>query len=437
MTTEPNTVDLLDDSLTSETADLEVGGDRASGPAPYAPGAVFSVEEGDGRNVPRVLIAPARYIQGEGVLEHLGRYLSVVPSTRPALLISAGGRRRDGAGIVRGLRAADLDPVEVTFGGECSEEEVERMADALRAETPPVDCVVAVGGGKCVDAGKCVATRLGVPVVICPTVASNDAPCSALSVMYAPEGAFAGVEFFPQSPAVVAVDTRVVAEAPLRYLVAGMGDAMATWYEARTCYENPDARSAVGARPTRTALALGELCAGILFADGLAAAEAVWRGEVTDALEDVVEANTLLSGIGFESGGVAAAHSVAQGFTLVPAVHANYLHGEMVAFGLLTQLVLEERHDEARKVAEFFARVGLPVHLGHLGLDPSDPGSSPGQAGEALGAVVGMAMMLFVGNEPFEVTAEMLLKAMHDAHALGRHISEQEGDAAYGTLHAA
>ena len=153
---------------------------------------------------------------------------------------------------------------------------------------------------------------------------------------------------------------------------------MATWYEARACYENPNGRSRIGARPTRTALALGELCAGILFTDGLAAVEAVRRGEVTGAVEDVVEANTLLSGIGFESAGVTTAHCVATVCTLVPAIDDRFLHGETVAFGLLAQLVLEEDHDEARKVAEFFARVGLPVHLGHLGLDPSDPESSPG-----------------------------------------------------------
>ena len=195
---------------------------------PYAPQAVFAPDT-DGRGVvPRVFIAPQRYVQGDGVIEHLGRYLSLVPSRRTAVLISAGGMRRDGERILASLRAAGIEPVVATFGGECSLDEVESAVDALRSALRPVDCVVAVGGGKCVDAGKCVAFRLGVPSVICPTLASNDAPCSALSVLYAPSGAFAGFEFFPVSPALVVVDTRIVAEAPIRYLVAGMGDAMAT-----------------------------------------------------------------------------------------------------------------------------------------------------------------------------------------------------------------
>ena len=289
--------------------------------------------------------------------------------------------------------------------------------------------MVAVGGGKCLDTGKCVAARLAVPVVICPSLASNDAPCSACSVLYTPEGVVAGGEFFPQSPALVVVDTRVVAKAPVRHLVAGMGDAMATWYEARTCLQNPRARSLLGARPTLAAVALSKLCAETLFADGLAAVDAVRHSDVTDALERIVEANTLLSGIGFESGGLAVAHAVAQGFTVVPALHQHYLHGEMVAMGLLTQLMIENQEAEARQVAAFFARVGLPIHLEQLSLSPHDKG--------VLDTVMEVAMLFpYVGNEPFTVTAETLLAASLQADALGKDIAKRVGDAAYRQLHA-
>jgi glycerol dehydrogenase len=379
--------------------------------------------------VPRVLIAPHRYIQGDRILAHLGRYLALLPSTRAAILISPGGQQRDGARLVASLRQAEIDAVLVTFQGECSAEEVTRVVGVLQATAPPVDCVIAVGGGKCVDAGKGVAARLAVPVVICPTVASNDAPCSAVSVMYTPAGVGAGVEFFPQSPALVVVDTRLIAEAPVRYLVAGMGDAMATWYEARTCLQNPQARSVLGARPTLAASALGERCAATVFAEGMAAVDAVRRREVTDALERIVEANTLLSGLGFESGGLAVAHSVAQGFTVLPTVHQQYLHGEMVAMGLLTQLMVEHQEAEASQVAAFFAQVGLPIHLGQLALSPQDTA--------ALGLVMETAMRLpYVGNEPFPVMVDTLLAAVHHAHALGQDIAHQVGDAAYGALHA-
>jgi glycerol dehydrogenase len=227
----------------------------------------------------------------------------------------------------------------------------------------------------------------------------------------------------------VVIDTRVIAKAPVRHLVAGMGDAMATWYEARTCLQNPRARSLLGARPTMAAAALSKLCAETLFADGLAAVEAVRHSEVTDALERIVEANTLLSGIGFESGGLAVAHALAQGFTVVPALHQHYLHGEMVAMGLLTQLMIETQEAEARQVAAFFAQVGLPIHLEQLSLSPHDKG--------VLDTVMEVAMLFpYVGNEPFGVTAETLLAATLQADTLGKDVAKCFGDAAYRNLHA-
>lgn len=397
---------------------------------PYFPGSIFSVEDGETPSVPRVLIAPGRYVQGPGVFGHLGRYLLPLDVKRPAVLASEGAHARDGSSIVAGLREAGLDPVAVTFGGESSVVEIERIAARLREAGAPVDGLIAVGGGKCLDTGKCVAWRLRVPFVSCPTIASNDSPCSALSVVYTPEGAFEAVEFFPDSPALVVVDTEVVARAPLRYLVAGMGDGLATWYEARTCFRNPSARSAVFARPTVASMTLGEACANTIREFGPGSIAAVKSGRVDEALERVVEANTLLSGIGFESGGVAAAHAIATGaFPALPAVHSSCLHGEMVAVGLLAQLVLEGELEEARDVAGFLAAVGLPVHLGQIGLDPERDADSIRAAAEMA------AVAPFMDNETVEVTAGAVHAALLEAHDLGLEAAARKGDAAYRALH--
>ena len=246
--------------------------------------------------------------------------------------------------------------------------------------------------------------------------------------MYLPNGVFAGIEFFQHSPALVAVDTQIVADAPVRYLVAGMGDALSTWYEARTVMENPEATNNLGTRPTMAATFLGELCARTLYAHGEAAVTAVQQHSVTDALECVVEANTLLSGVGFESGGLAVSHAVAQGLTVIPECHQQYLHGEMVAIGLLTQLVLENRREDAWEVGEFFTRVGLPVHLGQLGLSAQDTAR--------LRPVMETAIMLpIVHNEPFPVTEASLVEASQQAHALGKEVTRRMGDVAYRALH--
>ena len=393
----------------------------------FNPQEIYAPAIDNNQLVPRVFISPQRYIQGNGVLEDAGRYMSLLQSRRSAVLVSQRGLVADGGRLIASLEAADIEVVVSTFNGECSLAEIDSHVTKLAEES--VDCLIAVGGGKCVDAGKAVAYRLAVPIVIVPTLASNDAPCSALSVIYTPAGVTAGVESYPASPALVIVDTGVVAEAAERYLAAGMGDAMATWYEARVCLENEKARTPLGARPTLASCALGEICAQTLYAHGRAAAKAVVENMVDEPLEKVVEANTLLSGIGFESGGIAAAHGIAQSYTAIPQVHDNYLHGEMVAMGLVAQLVMESKIDEASKVATFFASVGLPVHLGQISLGPGD------NAHLDTVAEVAVAFPL-MHNMPFPVTADVVKTAVLDAHELGLSVAAAQGDVAYRRLQA-
>jgi glycerol dehydrogenase len=120
---------------------------------------------------------------------------------------------------------------------------------------------------------------------------------------------------------------------------------------------------------------------------------------------------------------------VAQSYTAIARVHANYLHGEMVAMGTLAQLVMESRGDEATRVAEFFARVGLPIHLGQLGLDAGDRA--------ALDTVVeGTLGFPFTHNMPQPVTAALVRSAVLDAHTLGVAVAGRLGDTAYRRLQA-
>ena len=396
----------------------------------FSPKPVFSLE-GTGRETPPTgLISPARYVQGPGLLDQLAVFLALVPSMRPAIYISPGGLRRHGEQLLGGLRAMQIEATVEIFEGECSYTEIERAASSLRAKDTPFDSLIAVGGGKCLDAGKCVAVRLDIPVVICPTIASTDAPCSALSVIYTDEGIAHGGESFPDSPAFVVVDSQLIAAAPVRYLVAGMGDALATRYEARTCYRNPAGRAVIGGRPTIAAQAIAELCAQTVFDDGLAAAEANYRAETNPALERVIEANTLLSGIGFESGGVTAAHAVAMGFTRLPVARADYLHGEMVAMGLLTQLALEQTVDECEQVARFCAEIGLPTHLAQLSIDAAADGPALQEA------MAHSAATPLMDNEPFDVTPENTWAALLQADEIGRAATAAVGDHAYRRLHA-
>ncbi|MDH3642818.1 MAG: glycerol dehydrogenase [Gammaproteobacteria bacterium] len=393
-------------------------------PEPYQPASIFAPHAADGVVTPRVFIAPQRYIQGPGVVDNIGRYLTLVNVRRVAILISDRGRASEGPRLLSSLESENIECVLCRFGGETSLEEIELHQAELDGR---VDCLMAVGGGKCVDAGKSIAFRLGIPVVIVPTLASNDAPCSAASVLYSPSGVYSRFEFVPQSPALVVVDTGIVATAPERYLAAGMGDAMATWYEAQACLTNPNGVNVLSARPTLASTAMGEVCAHTLFEHGVAASSAVRDRKVDAPLEAVVEANTLLSGLGFESGGVAVAHGVAQTCTSLPGIPERYHHGEMVAIGTLVQLALEERRDETARVARFFAHVGLPAHLGQLSVDTSD-------AAAVATLVEGTLDWPFTVNMPFDVDASMLRRALFEVQEIGESIASEVGDTAYRRL---
>ncbi|MEJ2109853.1 MAG: glycerol dehydrogenase [Acidobacteriota bacterium] len=396
---------------------------------PFFPQAVYSISATKNADPPRVLIAPARYVQGPGTLHLLGRYITLVPGYRPLILITEGGRKRFGERIEASLSGESIHSCIEIFGGECSVEEVERIVEKVRGFDSAIDSVIAVGGGKCIDAGKSIAFRLRVPSVICPTIASTDAPCSAGSILYTPEGVGKGPEFFPDNPALVVVDTAIIAASPLRHFVAGMGDALATTYEARTCYRNPRGRSIVGARMTIAALAIAELCAKTLFNDAMDAIEAVGLGEITDSVERVVEANTLLSGIGFESCGLAAAHAIAAGLTVIPVLHRDYLHGELVAIGLVAQLLMEDNPADAEDAVRFMNGVGLPVCLKQFRLDPSSETESIKKA------MIAAASEPIAGNEPFEVTPEKFYDALMHADRFGEDMVLEHGMASFLRIH--
>lgn len=128
-----------------------------------------------------------------------------------------------------------------------------------------------------------------------------------------------------------------------------------------------------GGKCTQAALALAELCYNTLIEEGEKAMLAAEQHVVTPALERVIEANTYLSGVGFESGGLAAAHAIHNGLTAIPDAH-HYYHGEKVAFGTLTQLVLENAPvEEIETVAALCHSVGLPITLAQLDIKQDIP----------------------------------------------------------------
>jgi glycerol dehydrogenase len=359
-----------------------------------------------------VFSSPSRYTQGKNATAALGAEMTRLGLQGSALIVA-------GSSAIRLLTEAwqqTLSEAKIAyavhrFAGECSLGEIARAKAAAREAR--VRVIIGAGGGKVLDAARAVASDLSLPVVNCPTVASSDAPCSALSVIYTDAGEFQEYRIYGKNPDLVLVDTAVIAQGPPRLLVAGMGDALATWFEARTCAAG-NVRNMRGGASTQSALALAELCYRTLLNDGAEARRAVQLQVVTPALERLVEANTLLSGLGFESSGLAAAHAVHNGLTVAPQTHA-FFHGEKVAYGLLVQLVLE---GQPRKILEevlgFAAEVDLPLTLADIGLTELPPDMLKRIAARAT------AKGETIHNEPFEVRPDMVADAILAADAVGR-----------------
>ncbi|MEI6309973.1 MAG: glycerol dehydrogenase [bacterium] len=311
-------------------------------------------------------VFPGKYIQGLGAISELPALIELL-GKQGLILASPSVNEKvlPGCGVDWSARAI---PIEL-FRGECCQDEVNRLTESITQNC--ADVLVGMGGGKTIDTAKIAADRLGIPVIIIPTIASTDAPCSGCAVLYSKDGVFDSVCYQKMNPAAVLVDVEIIAAAPARFLVAGMGDALSTWFEARSC-ERTQSVNECGGTGTMVGLGIAKLCYETLLTYGLAAKLASQRHIVTPALERIVEANILLSGIGFESAGLAAAHSIHNGLTALAETH-SYYHGEKVAFGVLTGLQLTGAStDESATVFSFCEEVGLPTTLAGIGLGKAD-----------------------------------------------------------------
>lgn len=317
----------------------------------------------------KIMIAPGKFIIDRKGVDKLSDYIKPL-GTKALALITESGQKRIADKLEKGFGDSEIAVHYDFFNHECTKKEIHRIMEVAQAHS--CDIVVGFGGGKLLDTAKAVAFYLKVPVVIVPTIASTDAPCSALSVIYTEEGTFEEYLMLPNNPNIVLMDTEIIANSPIRNTVAGIGDALATYFEARAI-GRANATVMAGAKQTIAGMSLAKLCYETLLEEGLKAKAALEKGVITPSVEALIEATTLLSGIGFESGGLAAAHSIYNGLTSIDAIH-KMNHGEIVAFGTITQLILEDADvDELDEVVHFCLSVGLPVTFEDLGIaDASD-----------------------------------------------------------------
>ena len=310
----------------------------------------------------KALCAPGTYLQGKGEMGRLATYAGTLDAHRAYLIVSPFNARTYHDLIVGSFEETAIEHTISVFGGECSQAEIDRHGSALEG----ADIVFGIGGGKTLDTAKAVAHFAGLPVIIVPTAASTDAPTSRLSVIYHEDGSFDRYLPLPKNPDMVVIDTDVIAHAPARFLMAGIGDALATYYEAAAC-QRSNAITMSGHRSTLGGMALAKLCYQTLRDYGSQAIAACENHVVTPALDAIIEANVYLSGVGADNVNCAAAHSFYNGLTALGGHSAP--HGCCVAFGTLVQLTLEgATKEEFYDVQGFCREVGLPTTLAELGV---------------------------------------------------------------------
>ncbi len=332
----------------------------------------------------KIMIFPQRYVQGPDILFQIGEHLEILGIQNPLIVGGQTALSVCQESIQKSIDEKGLTGAFHTFGGETSWDEINTIKEACLSGNH--DAIISCGGGKVLDAGRTAAAAsginagvvppeviegvgAGVPCIQIPTIAATDSPTAKVSVIYTDKGEFETFLIFPTNPAMVFVDTKVIAGAPADQLVYGMGDALATYFEADISCRTATPTLA-GGLSSRTALNIAKLSFDTLMEYGLQAKIEVENNVAGPALEAVVEANILLSGLGYENGGLSAAHAIALSYTRIYDLFENHpTHGQLVAFSTLTQLMMEERSQEfLDKIYGFCKSVGLPTTLKELGM---------------------------------------------------------------------
>ncbi|TCI45779.1 iron-containing alcohol dehydrogenase [Exiguobacterium sp. SH3S2] len=268
-------------------------------------------------------------------------------------------RGQNGFDVVKRVLPAITAYPTSLFRGECTDAEVERL------RLKDVDVLLAVGGGKLVDTAKLVAYRQGVPLIVIPTLASNCAAFTPLSVIYDEQGAYDRYDVFRVVIERVIVDARVVTDSPYDYFRAGVIDTVAKFYEAR--YLSGDSSADAG---VNTGLALAEQCGRLVELDLSESSFTAYGPETRFAVDHILAVGGAVGGFGDAGTRVAVAHAVHNALSRFESTHP-FLHGDKVGFGLLVQERLRGSSD-APYLEAWLARIGAPTSLETLGLVPAD-----------------------------------------------------------------
>lgn len=353
-----------------------------------------------------VRTGPQEYIFEEGVLNSLADRLLKL-GIEKIHIVHGSLSWRKARPFLKGLYQSQLEISESLFTGECSPEQIQSLTELIQEKQ--VEGVIAVGGGKIMDLVKYAAYEAGIDAVMVPTLASNCAPWTPVSVLYSEAGVFESLELLPRQAALLMVDPQLIVDAPAEYFIAGMADTLAKWYESDAILT----QQAGGSGMLFMARQAAAYCREIILKSGPAALAEVERGEAGPAFRAVAEAiiavSGLVGGLGDELARTTIAHEIHDALTIFPQAH-SFLHGHKVGYGILVQLAVEEQWREIDELLPVFRKMGVPVNWHELHIALTD---------EAVKRVSALASKegLPVHNLPYPVNAGILEEAMRALEA--------------------
>ncbi|KST66393.1 iron-containing alcohol dehydrogenase family protein [Mastigocoleus testarum] len=309
-------------------------------------------------------VAPAKVMRGSGILADSSSIIKNL-GNRPLLVAGKKSFSLAETHLQPIMDAKELNFAKSYYTPDCSEASLKTLHKAAKEHKANV--IVGVGGGKALDTAKLLAHQLNLPVVTIPTSAATCAAWTALSNVYSDDGAFIYDVGLASCPDLLILDYELIKTAPQRTLVAGIGDAIAKWYEASVSSGHSEETLIIAA--VQQARVLRDIL--------LQKSSAALRSPGSDIWCQVVDATVLLAGVIGGIGGAqcrtVAAHAVHNGLTHVCG--RGSIHGEKVAYGILVQLRLEEMLQgnqlamaARQQLLKFYAEIGLPQKLADLDL---------------------------------------------------------------------